>query len=224
MATTIGQYPVKTPSGIILLPVVAVGDSILPSKCRVRVAGKTGELSLVYPGDIRASQIAISQGGANFRVAKDPRTEIGYSPGTTYSHNTEGGSWSRSWTIGPTYFNRVTRIEATLRVGTRWRCRNFSLTSPYHSSRCSGWISVSGTTSAESSRVSASHGENHDVANADFYSSWSYTTGTVALDLPPGSYTITLGMQLEVVQRSGHNAITVYGSIQLQSWKEIARG
>lgn len=219
----IKEVPVRANGSTVLIPVVTQGSSILPSKVRVRIAGQTGELPLVHTDDNRASKIRVRQGGATYCVAKDPRDEIAYSPNLTISRET-GSSTTGSTLVATTHFNRVTRIEATIRVGVRWRCRNFALTSPYHSARTRGWISVRGPTNLQSSYVERLHGENHHVANSDFWTSWYYQTGSVVLNVTPGLYQVHLHIEVTITQSSGHSAVYAYGNATLQTWKEIARG
>lgn len=218
--SVIGQIPVRQGGSTVLIPVVSLGESPLTSKLRARIGGKTGELPLVYPDDNRASKIRVRQGNVTYCVAKDARTEITHT-GITITHNRREYS-EKSATVGKTTFNRVTQIEATLKVGIRWNCTTWSLLSPYHTGYCWGWISVSGTTSATSEKIAHQHGENHDIASSNFWTKWYYKTGTVKLTLPPGSYTVTLWIAVNTSQN--HDGLRAYGSVELVSWKEIARG
>lgn len=213
MATTIGQYPVKTPSGIILLPVVAVGDSILPSKCRVRVAGKTGELSLVYPDDVRASQIAVRQGGATYRVAKDARREI-----------THTGSWSRSGvgnlSVGSTEFNRVTEIRANFTASARLYCNavhiGFDPTETLTlrvrlkaGSYTSNWV------------TSSKSGKHYGEFQSNSFTH-SFTNNVVLSGLPPGIYAVTVELSVSVSMSRGSGAGYRDAKLTVNNWIEFA--
>lgn len=218
----IKEVPVRANGSTVLIPVVTQGSSILPSKVRVRIAGQTGELPLVHTDDNRASKIRVRQGGATYCVAKDVRTELSYSPGTRLRHDTaSSGTWSAQ--VGTTYFNRVTRIEAQVRLGAEVHCSRFGFTSPYHSATTTAWISVSGTQSAESSTETLSRGGNHDVMNSSWSTGWGYKTVTLTLDLTPGSYTLTVHMRLTCAN-GGHSSAGASGLVEVQTWKEIARG
>jgi len=218
----IKEVPVRANGSTVLIPVVTQGSSILPSKVRVRIAGQTGELPLVHTNDNRASKIRVRQGGATYCVAKDVRTELSYSPGSRLRYDTaSSGTWSAQ--VGTTYFNRVTRIEAQVRLGAEVHCSRFGFTSPYHSATTTAWISVSGTQSATSSSTGIYIGDNHNIMNSSWSTGWAYRTDTLVLDLAPGSYTLTVHMRLTCAN-GGHSSAGASGLVEVQSWKEIALG
>ena len=217
--SVIGQIPVRQGGSTVLIPVVSLGESPLTSKLRARIGVQTGELPLVYPDDNRASKIRVRQGNVTYCVAKDARTEITHT-GITITH--DGRVYSeKSATVGTTTFNRVTQIEATLTVGIRWNCTTYTFMPLWHAGYCWGWISVSGTTSATSEKIAHQHTELHSPS-PNFWTEWYYETGTVTLTLPPGSYTVTLWIAVNTTQE--HDGLRAYGSVELVSWKEIARG
>lgn len=221
----IGYLYARASGATIAIPVVSLGASPLASKVRVKVPAGVGELPLVYPDDVRASPIRVRQGGVTYAVAKDERTEISYSPDKSVSVSGPHGQSGKtsSVLIARTYFNRVTRIEATLRVGANSYCTTWDIDSHFEQTTGYGWIRAVGPTTVESSKVSITAGGHHGGFQSWWQTGWKYTTGSVAIDVPAGTYDVYLYVQY-TWSGTWHSGSTGEASATCQMWKEIARG
>jgi len=221
----IGYIPINHPTGRIDIPIVGPGESILPSRVRAR-RPSVGELSLVYPEDIRASPVMVRQASVTYAVARDPRTSIEYAPNRSISmtrHHSERGS-TTSALIARTYFNRVTRIEATLQAGANSWCVTWDIDQHFEETQATAWIRVVGPVTRDSSPVVAVARGHHPGFSASWQTGWRYATGSVVLDgLPPGTYDVYLYLRFDWdgLWHSGSN-----GDVRAtcQTWTEIARG
>ena len=226
-------WPVRTPQGAIEIPVVRTGESPLPSKFRVYHEDiGYGEVPLVYPDDVRASKIIVNQNGVNYAVAKDDRVSIIHAVNITRSMSRKEGSgggydyWlTATLPLGQTEFNRVTRLEASLRVYVRVTCSDHDPVTPFHGGEAQAYLRLTGPQSYETVAISAAVGDHHSLFSGTFVRE-DTRTGTVAVDVSPGRYSVELVMRLRCQQSAGiaHNDVSFRGEYTVDYWTEIARG
>lgn len=221
----IGYIPIDHPSGRIDIPIVGPGESILPSRVRARRGGSTGEPSIVYPEDVRASPLVIRQGGVVYAVAYDTRTEIGYAPNRSVSTSSTRSSpvHTASVLLGRTYFNRVTRLEASLTAKAQSYCTTWDSLSNFEQTTAAAWIRAVGPVTLDSSKVAVTAGGNHPVFSAWWTTGWKSSSGNVALDVPAGTYDVYLYVQCTWAG-TGHPGSAGDAIATCSTWKEIARG
>jgi len=228
------KHMVKTPTGIVEIPIVRYGESPLPSKLKTYKAGVGyGEVPLVYPDDVRASKIRVRQDGVTYSVAFDERVSIVYpqSPELRLDINHQEGLsggydfvLTKTQRLGTTTFNRVTRIEAEVMSGVGVTCLAKIPTTPIHHGESRVFLRLSGPRNHETPKLVATVAGNHALFT-DFSGSDS-KTGVVAVDVDPGRYTVDLVLELRCFQSAGisHPGVTFVANARLYSWTEIARG
>lgn len=219
----LGYIRVQHPAGRVDIPVVGIGESILPSKVKVSVVSYgIGELCLVYPDDVRSSKLRLRQDGVTYAVAQDPRASIQH-VGATRSFSI-GQYWSGdSYYLGTTYFNRVTKIEGYIRVSISLTCRDSSLDAQYHDGTISAWLRVLGNATYNTDVISRYVGAHHPESVATWGGPEEANEGSVAVDVPPGQYQVYL---VTTCSLGGGTHPSLEASIrtELTQWTEVARG
>ena len=214
---------------IVLLPVVNLGASPLPSKLHTQVAAGLGELPLVYPGDNRGSGIRVRLGGVTYEVAKDERTSIVHGDDVTASVSFIYFARTTRTVekyLGATTFNRVTRIEGRFSsVGANTWCDSWDpFESPFHYAAAEAWLKiVGGGVTYNTAHLFVDSAGNHPILDSWWQSGWRYTSGSVAIDLPPGRYDVYMVLYAVGAGSSDH-VPTAEASATLDYWTEIARG
>ena len=205
------QIPARVAGQTILIPVVGLGESPLRSFIFAQVGSTKGEVALVDPDDVRASKAIFSMGGVKYAIAKDYRRQI-----------THTGPWTgtSSVSVGTTTFNRVTEIRANIEASASLHCNAVHVAfDPLECLTLEVRIKAGSYTSSWQLR-SQKCGRHYGEFQSNSFS--HSISGTVVLSgLPPGTYSVTVELQVTLTQE-GSGAGISSRSLKVSSWTEYA--
>lgn len=220
----IGYHVFNGPAGKVSVPIVEIGDGPGPPILRHHTATGTGQFALVERGDNRASGYSVYTHKGLFALAKDARTEIRYDPNRSVSVG--GAHWESGKTsrvlLGRTFFNRVTRLAASLRLGANSYCTTWDIDAHWEQTTGYAWMEAIGPTTKASSAVTVTAAGHHPGFSAWWQTGWQYASGDVAIDLPAGQYDVYLCVKFTWAG-TPHSGSAGEASALCSTWKEIAR-